>query len=113
MLEKIKKYRLVGGLLAVSIGLVIAGFLWAMLSLTRGNGLFILHFNDFQKITAISGTGLVVFMGIFGIVAVLLNGCLALEFEGRNPFFGKLTAVLTLAFAVLLFISFAAILSVN
>lgn len=113
MFEKIKKYKLVSGLLAVSFGLVLAGFLWAMLSLTRENGLLTLHFNDLQKITAVGGTGLVVFMGIFGIIAVLLNSCLALEFEGRNPFFGKLTAVLTLVFAVLLFISFAAILSVN
>jgi hypothetical protein len=113
MFEKIKKYKLVSGLLAASAVFVFAGFLRTVISLERMSGPFILHFNDLNGITAAGGMGTMIFAGLFGIAAVLINGCLAIALEDRSPFFGKLTAVLTLVFAVLLFIAFAAILSVN
>jgi len=103
----------VSGISITSIVLAVTGFIWAMVALGRAQGPFIVHFNDLQRITAIGSVGVIVFMGIFGIVAILLNGFLALEFQGRNQFLGALTAALTLAFAILLFIAFAAILSVN
>jgi hypothetical protein len=71
------------------------------------------HFNDMQGIVTASGRDVIVFMGIFGIAVVLLNGSIAFEFEERNTFFVKLIAIVTVAFAVLLFIAFTAILSVN
>jgi len=113
MLEKLKKHRLVSGLLAASAVFVLAGFIRAMTSFEKTSRPFVLHFNDLQGITSVGGIGIPVFAGVFGIAVVFLNGSLALEFEERNAFFGKLTAVITLAFAILLFIAFAAILSVN
>ncbi len=114
MFQKAKKYRLVSGLLAISAFLTVAGFAWAMAVFSGSRTPLVLHFNDLQGITAFGGIGMMVFAEIFGLIVVLVNGILAFALEGRNlPFFGKLTAILTLAFAVLLFIAFAAILSVN
>jgi hypothetical protein len=113
MLEKFKKYRLVNGSLAAAFLLVLAGFLWTMISFMMTGGPFILHFDDLQGITMISGRGFVVFMGIFGMAMVFINGNIALELESRESFWGKLIAALTVTLAVLLFIAFAAILSVN
>jgi hypothetical protein len=113
MLERIKRNKLVSGLIAASAAFILGGFAWAMASFDAAKGPFILHFNDLAGITSAGGTAIVVFAGIFGIAVVLVNGCLAFEFAERNAFFGKLTAILTLVFAILLFIAFAAILSVN
>lgn len=113
MLERFKKHKLVSGLLAASAIFILAGFVWAIAVLGSTSGPLLLHFNDLQGITAASNVGIIVFMGIFGVVVLFLNGFSALELEERSPFFGKLTAVLTLVFAVLLFIAFAAIISVN
>ena len=113
MIEQIKKHGLVSGLLAAAAVFIIAGFIWALVSLEKVIGPLVLHFNDLQGITATGNIGTIIFGGALGVVVVLMNGCLALEFEERNPFLGKLIAVLTLVFAILLFIAFAAILSVN
>jgi hypothetical protein len=47
------------------------------------------------------------------MAVVVINGFLAMALEKRSLLFGKLTAVLTLVFAVLLFMAFAVIISVN
>ena len=114
MLKKILKYKLISILSVVSILLVLGGFFWAY-ALMRGlgTGPFILHFNDMTGITGVGGLGTIVFMGIFGFVVTVMNGCIALEFESRSSFFGKFIAAITLIFATLLFIGFVAILSVN
>lgn len=113
MLEKIRKYKLISGSFVVSAIFVLAGFVRAMITLQKIGSPFIVHFNDMQGITSVSGIGVILFAGIFGIAVVLLNGSIALEFEEQNTFFGRLIAALTLVFAVLLFIAFTAILSVN
>ncbi|MGB7957327.1 MAG: hypothetical protein WCF77_00585 [Minisyncoccia bacterium] len=113
MFKEIKKHKLVSGLIAASAAFVLGGFVWAMMSLEKITGPLILHFDDLAGIAAVGGIGTIMFGGVFGIVVVFINGFLAIEFEKRNPLFGKLIAILTLVFAILLFIAFAAILSVN
>jgi hypothetical protein len=114
MLKKILKYKFTSALSLISILLAGGGFIWTYATLrAMGAGPFLLHWNDMQGITAIGGLGMIVFMGVFGIIVTVMNGAIALEFEGRNPFFGKLIASLTLVFAILLFISFASIIAVN
>jgi len=113
MLEKIKRHRLISVLLILSLILVAGGFFWAWFSLGRTGSPIIVHFDDLYGITTTTGRGIIVFAGIFGLAMVLVNASLAFEFEERSSLFGKLTAILTLALAILLFIAFAAILSVN
>ena len=50
---------------------------------------------------------------IFGLVVVLVNFGIALALEERDRFLGKLIAAATAVFAILLFIGFSVIMSVN
>jgi hypothetical protein len=114
MLSHFLKYKFVSIVSAISILFALGGFLWAYFALhALGSGPLILHFEDIDGITAIGGLSQIVFMGVFGIVVTVIDGLIALEFESRNAFWGKLVAVMTLLFAILLFIGFASIISVN
>ncbi len=73
----------------------------------------ILHFDDLSGITAVGGRGIITFMGILGVAVTIMNFFISLEFEARDRFLGKLSAVITFIFALLLFIAFAAIVNVN
>ncbi len=124
MIKKIAAHRLITALSAIAIAFVIGGCLWACAELggITGNPL-ILHFNDFNGITQVGGLATLAFMGVFGTLVVLMNTAIALEFADRpgasahgsvnGRFFGKFLVAMTLAFAVLLFIAFAAIINVN
>ena len=52
-------------------------------------------------------------MGFLGVAVVFMNFFLATDLEDRDWFLGKFTAAATLGFAALIFIGFAAIISVN
>jgi hypothetical protein len=111
MIEKIKKYRLVGLLSLVSLAFAAGGFFWALGSETSGP--FILHFNDMAGITSIGSFGNLLWMGILGIAIIVINFFIALDLEARDNVLGKIVAVMTLVMAVLLFLAFAAIIKVN
>lgn len=113
MIKILRERRVATGLLIIAAALVLTGGIWAISALS-GRGPVIIHFNDLQGITASGGLGSIYFAAIIGVLAVILNGLLAFALEDRGlVFFGRLTAVLTLALAVLLFIAFTAIISVN
>ena len=114
MIKKIVRYRVVAALSFASIAFVVGGFLWAYFALrSSGAGPYILHFNDMEGITSVGGLADIVFMGVLGAAATVMNLFVALEFEARDRFLGKIVAGATLIFAVLLFIAFASILNVN
>lgn len=114
MIKKIVKYPLVSLLSLASMLLVLGGSIWAYAAiLSNGSAPYILHFDDVNGITAVGGVWNLVFMGVLGILIVLLNFFLALELEARDKILGKMVAGLTLVIAILLFIGFVAILSVN
>jgi len=93
---------------------IVGGFLWAYISLVgMSSGQFIIHFNDIDDITQLGGLNNLVFMGFFGLIIAIMNFAIAVEFDERDPFLGKITGVATLAFGILLFMAFAAILNVN
>jgi hypothetical protein len=111
---KLKDHRIVTGLCAGALLLVLGGSLWAFFVLhVIGGQSFILHFNDVDGITNVGGLGTIIFMGIFGVLVSLMNFIVALEFDSRGPFLGKFLAAMTLVFAILLFIGFASIINVN
>ena len=124
MWAKVRLARAVSILSAGAFMLSLGGGLWAYFALRgaatapgamqgAGGTQVILHWNDLSGITSAGGLGAVVFMAIFGVAASLLNFAIALELDARDRFLGKLVAAATFAFAVLLFIAFAAIISVN
>lgn len=81
--------------------------------LARGSAPYILHFNDIDGITKVGGITNLILMGILGVFIVVLNFFIALELEARDKILGRMVAGLTLVMAILLFIGFVAILSVN
>lgn len=114
MLKKVIRYRAVAAISFIAIVFAASGFAWAFFGLSNsGTGPFILHFNDMTGITSVGDLSAVIFMGILGIVVTLMNFFIALEFEERDPFLGKVMAGGTLIFSILLFIAFVAILNVN
>lgn len=115
MLAKMAKHRVVSAIFFAALIFAGGGYFWTWLAL-RGIGSaepLILHFDDLQGITAVGAFDSLHFMGIFGVAVVLVNFALALELEERDPVLGKVIAGVTLAFAILLFIAFVAIIGVN
>ncbi|HEX4103901.1 MAG TPA: hypothetical protein VHZ04_00250 [Candidatus Paceibacterota bacterium] len=113
-MKKILRHKTVSLVSLGSFLLVAGGCAWAWVALRGVAGSpLILHFDDIGGITAVGGPGSLVFMGVLGIVVVLMNFAISLELEERNPLLGKIVAGVTFIFAALLFIAFAAIINVN
>jgi hypothetical protein len=113
MFKKITTHKFVSIFSGISLFFVLAGIGWSYFALRSTQAPLIVHFDDLRGITQTGGFGTFLAVGIFGLVVACLNSVIALELESRTPFFGKFVAVLTLAFAVLLFIGFSAIIGVN
>jgi hypothetical protein len=114
MIKNILKYRLVSLLSLASMLFVLGGSIWAyVVLLGSGSSPYILHFNDIDGITRVGGIENLVLMGILGFFIVVINFFVALELEARDKILGKVVAGLTLVMAILLFLGFVAILSVN
>jgi hypothetical protein len=113
MANKFLKYKTISIVSLISILTALGALLWAYFSLRGVGGPLILHFDDIEGITSVGSIGNLLFTGFLGTLITFINSFLAVELEDRDPFLGKLVAGLTLIFAVLLFIAFAAILNVN
>lgn len=113
MTQKILKHKTVSAIFGLSFLLVIGGTLWTYIVFRNTSGLFILHFNDLGGIKQIGEAGALLWMGLLGFVATLINFYIALELEARDRFLGKMLAAGTLLLALLLFVGFAAIINVN
>ncbi|MDP2598732.1 MAG: hypothetical protein Q8P49_02790 [Candidatus Liptonbacteria bacterium] len=113
MLTKIKRQRGLNAVFIISATIISGAMSWAYAALKNARGTLILHFNNVDGIDQIGGVGELERIGITGLVVVVLNFFIATELEARDGFLGKLLAGATLFFAALLFIGFAAIISVN
>ena len=114
LIKKITTYRLVSLLSLASLLFILGGAIWSYaVLLNSGSAPFILHFNDIDGITNVGTAWNLVFMGILGVLIVVMNFFMALELEARDKVLGKIVAAVTLAGAILLFMGFVAILSVN
>ena len=114
MIKKISQYRLVSLLSLASLAFSAGGFFWALGALSGSmSGPVILHFNDMQGITHVGTFTDIILMGVLGIIVVVIDFFVALDLEARDNVLGKIVAVTTLVMAILLFLSFAAIINVN
>lgn len=114
MLKKIFNENFISIVFSISAAFIIGGFVWAYVVLrSAGTSTLILHFDSVQGITMIGGPGFIVFVGAFGLLVGLMNFAIAREFTTRDRFLGKFIALMTLLFAVLLFIGFTAIINAN
>ncbi len=113
MFRKILKSKAISSLFLLSAVSVAAGTLWAYSALKSAGSILILHFNNVVGINQIGGVGELIGVGITGLIVVVVNFLIAMELEARDLFLGKLLTGATLLFGILLFIGFAAIISVN
>ncbi len=113
MLKKFSKFKIVTSAFAVSFCFVMGGWLWAYLALRKVSQPLIIHFNNAVGINQIGDLYDLTAVVLFGLIALLLDFCIALELEERDWFLGKLTAAAGLFLSILIFIGFAAIISVN
>lgn len=111
--ERIKRSKAVSIAFGASALLVVGGWFRAYFALRATTQPLIIHFNNYEGINQIGGMGDLLNTAIFGLVVVLVNFVLALALEERDRFLGKLTAAATVVFAILLFIGFSVIVSVN
>lgn len=113
MLRKALKSRLVSISSCASLVFVSAATIWAYIATKDISGPIVVHFNNVSGINQI-GTFLdMVLVGVTGLVVIVINFFLALELEERDWFLGKIVAIATLFLSILIFIAFAAIISVN
>lgn len=113
MLKKFIKFKAVSSVFLLSFLFVIGGWLWAFFALRKISQPLIIHFNNFLGITQIGGLNDLTIVALFGVISLVLDFLIALELEERDWFLGKLAAAFGLFLGILLFIGFAAIISVN
>ncbi len=113
ILRQLVRFRVVSAAFALSFLFVAGGWLWAYIAMRKINQPLILHFNNYVGITQIGDLADLTYPGILGLVVIFINFLIAFNLEERDWFLGKLMAAATLFFSILIFIGFAAIISVN
>ncbi len=114
MLKSVLRHKTVCILSLASLIFTGGGFAWTYFALrTVNDSPLILHFDDISGITSVGSMAHLVFIGVLGLIGVVMNFFIALELDARDRFLGTLAAALTLFFAALLFIAFSVIIHVN
>lgn len=118
MREKLyqQKERIIVGTFIASLLFVIGGFLWAYVVLRNISQPLIIHFSRVGDYTNINQSGTVWHLASIAgaaIVAIGVNVAIALELRRKDFFLVSMLAAGTLVFGALIFIGFAAIISVN
>ncbi len=97
----------------VALIFVLAGWFWSYLALREATLPLILHFSNFSGINQVGYVWDLSKVALFGTVVVALNFLITRELEKRDRFLSRLTSAVTLFLGILIFIYFAAIISVN
>ena len=115
ILETVNLRRLVSALIGGSALLILAGGMWAYFALRHIKEPLIIHFNNHldPPVNQIGSLGDIGLVALFGAIVVVLNGTISFMLEEREQFWGKLVAISTAVLSGLIFIWFAAIISVN
>src|SRR3989344_5686385 len=109
--------RIAGAVSVVSFLLVIAGWIWAHLTLVPLGQSVIVRWNTdagiLRTVPADEFSSFLTGIGGTALLMIIVNAALAVELERRDSSWGKLVALATGAFAALIFIAFAAMIGVN
>ncbi|MBI2033772.1 MAG: hypothetical protein HYT13_01600 [Candidatus Liptonbacteria bacterium] len=113
MIQKFIRFKITSAAFFASLTLVLSGWLWAYFSLRNLPPPYILRFVSNLGVTQLGDLQDIAAAGAVAMISVLLNFILAFELETKAKFLAKLLTFSTLTFAALIFIGFAAIISVN
>ena len=113
MIQKFIQFKITSSAFLVSLTLVLSGWLWAYFSLKSIPSPYVLGFAKNLGVTKLGDLQDLSAAGAVAMISVLLNFMLAFELETKSKFLAKLLTFSTLTFAALIFIGFAAIISVN
>jgi hypothetical protein len=111
--DKLAQHRVVAILGAISLAFTGGGWLWAWLVLKDKTYSLSLHWNNLVHVNQTGDIADLTGFGAFALLVVLTDFAVAVELDQKDWFWGKFLAAGTLAFALLIFIGFAAIISVN
>lgn len=111
-IERARGYPLINMLCGSAFALILLSQGLALFFLRGESETLVLHFtksgiDQFGSFWQLQGYGLI------GLVVVIMNYFIAIELEERDWFWGKFVAGVTLGLAILLFVAFRAIISVN
>ncbi len=112
-MKKFLEHKMVNSIFLFSFLLVFFGWAIAYFSLRKVYQPLVLHFSDAAGINQIGGLGDLSAVAVFAIVSLVFDLLLSIELDKRDPFLGKVTAAAGFFIAVLIFIGFSAIISVN
>jgi|SRR3989344_1610360 len=112
-LRRLFKYRFLSLAFLAGLALVLGGWLWAFFALKEITTPLIILFDTTSGIEQIGYASDLARVGVFGLMVVLVNFFISIELEERMPFWGRLTSFTTVFLGILIFIYFAAIISVN
>ncbi len=107
------KHKIPNLVLVVSLTLVLGGWAWSYFDLKTISDPLVIHYSQGVGIDQVGYAGDLAKVGIFGMVVILINFLIAVELEQKERFLGRLTSGVTLLLGLLIFIYFAAIISVN
>lgn len=107
------RHRWIIGSFGISFLSLLTGMGWAYGKLGNANTPLILHFDNYAGITQIGSLADLELVGLLGLVMIGVNFLIFRSLHERDPFLGKVTATWTCILAILLFLGFAAIISVN
>lgn len=113
MLKTLARFKITSAAFFTSLALVLSGWLWAYFSLKNLPSPYILRFVSNLGVTQLGDIKDISAVGVVAVISVLLNFMIAFELETKAKFLAKLLSFSTLTFAALIFIGFAAIISVN
>ncbi len=110
--KKAQGYPLINMLCGSAFALILLAQGLAFFFLRGESDPLVLHFtksgiDQFGSLWQLEGYGLI------GLVIVISNYFIAIELEDRDWFWGKFVAAVTLGLAILLFVAFRAIITVN
>lgn len=113
MFSRIIHDKFISGCFISAAAFVVGGAAWAYGALRSINQPLILHFSSYVGINQVGGLGELLGVATVAMVVVLLNFFLAANAREHDVFLSRFISAATFVFAVLIFIGFAAIISVN
>ena len=112
-IKKFFRYKWNNLSLALGVALVFGGWLWAYLKLRVIEVPVVILYNSVEGVTRAGEVGEFLKVLMFGLLVILVNFFIAAELEERSRFWARLSSIFTVILSVLIFIYFAAIISVN